>query len=411
MASHVVSSNKFAVVVNDFNSFLAFASYAVGVGQTDKHNLPRTLVQRSSEMTETDWTAWSEMRAQNPALRSPYFHPDYAKLLSDIRPDVRIVCQYKEDGTPLAFLPLQGQRFTRPVGAPMSDYHGIITRDDDVTYDSLLRGTGIGAFHYSCATDPNRLRLPQILSKSVTAAIEIDTSVDDWRAGRDGSYRRHLKSNRRRTRKAEENIGVPRIELFSRNIDVYQSLIDWKRKKFTQTGKYDVLSADWTQSLIRSLWERGVRADLRCDMHALYFGDRLAAIDLGLSDGDVFHSWMVAYDDELSEYGPGIQLLEMLIDASDETGYRKIDMGEGLDGYKRHYASASAEVVSGFVPLSGAAGRLSRIYAATERWGVGRLKDAPGKLRRRYSQIAACEDNLGGRTRHMIAAFVKTGRA
>lgn len=381
------------------------------VAHIDKHNLPRTVVQRPSEMTETDWSAWARMRAENPALRSPYFHPDYAKLLSDLRPDVKIVCQYSADGTPRAFLPLQGQRFARPVGAPMSDYHGIITEDDTATYDSLLGGTGIGAFHFSCATDPGRLRQTQVLSTSVTAAINIETTAKDWRAERDSSYRRHLKSNRRRTRKAEENIGQPRIELFSRNIDVYQSLIDWKREKFAQTGKYDVLSADWTQSLIRTLWERGAKAGLRCDMHALYFGERLAAIDLGLSDGDVFHSWMVAYDDEFSEYGPGIQLLEMLIDASEQTGYRKIDMGEGLDGYKRHYASATADVVSGFVPLAGAAGRLSRIYAATERWGVGRLKDAPGKLRRRYSQIAACEDNFTGRTRHMLAAFVKTGRS
>jgi len=113
-------------------------------------------------------------------------------------------------------------------------------------------------------------------------------------------------------------------------------------------------------------------------MHALYFGNRLAAIDLGLSDGDVFHSWMVAYDDELSEYAPGIQLLEGLIDATPDTGYKRIDMGEGLDGYKRR--------------------------------GVGRLKDAPGKLRRRYSQIAACEDNASDRVRHMIAAFKSSVR-
>lgn len=378
--------------------------------QSAKHNLPRTLVQTPQEMSETDWAAWTKMREANTDLRSPYFHPDYVRLLAELRPDVRVVSQYEADGTPVAFLPIQGKRFARPVGAPMSDYHGIITNRDDVTYDSLMSGSGIGAYHYSCATDVSRLRRPQILATTETAAIDIEDSPDDWRADRDGSYRRHLKSNRRRTRKAEDAVGPKRIALFSRDIDVYAALLKWKREKFSQTGKYDVLSADWTQALIRTLWERGPKSDLRCDMHALYFGDRLAAIDLGLSDGDVFHSWMVAYDDELSEYAPGIQLLEALIDASPETGYRRIDMGEGLEGYKRHYSSASNTVVSGLVPLAGAAGRLSRIYAAAERWGVGPLKDAPGKLRRRYSQIAACEDGTGGRVRHMIAAFTTAGR-
>ena len=369
-----------------------------------KHNSPHISVQLASQLSESEWAAWAQLRANNSQLRSPYFHPEYTQLLAELRPDVRVVCQYETDGTPAAFLPVQGKRFTRPVGAPMSDYHAIITSRDDVTYDSLLGETDIGAYHYSCAADPTRLRMPQILSESQTAAIDIDTTAEDWRAGRDGSYRRHLKSNRRRTRKAEDALGPKRIELFSRDIDVFTFLLKWKREKFAQTGKYDVLSADWTQSLIRRLWERGQKADLRCDMHALYFGDRLAAIDLGLSDGDVFHSWMVAYDDELSEFGPGIQLLEALIDATPETGYKRIDMGEGLDGYKRHYASASSRVVSGLVPLSGAAGRLSRIYAAAERWGVGPLKDAPGKLRRRYSQIAACEDGTAGRVKHMLAA-------
>lgn len=345
------------------------------------------------------------MRAENPSLVSPYFHPDYTRLLSELRPDVRVVSFYDSAGQPLAFLPIQGRRFARPVGAPMSDYHGLITTDPDMTYDSCLNGTGIGAFHYSYAVDSNHLRQPQILSTEETAAFEIEKTAEDWRATRDGSYRRHLKSNRRRTRKATEEVGEPRVELFSRDIDVYKALLKWKREKFSQTKKYDVLSADWTQDLIRKLWERGREAELRCDMHALYFGEELAAIDLGLSDGTTFHSWMVAYNDDLSEYAPGIQLLEALIDATPETGYRRIDMGAGLDGYKRHYATHSETVVGGFVPLAGAAGRLSRIYAATERWGEKSLRDAPGKLRRRYVQIAACEDGIKGRTRHMLAAF------
>ena len=172
------------------------------------------------------------MRAENADICSPYFHPDYTRLLAELRPDVRIVCKYDAEGTPAAFLPIQGQRFARPVGAPMSDYHAIITNRDDVTYDSLLSASGIGAYHYSCATDVKRLRMTQILSRSETAAIDIETTAEDWRAGRDGSYRRHLKSNRRRSRKAEEAIGPKRIELFSRNIDVYAALLKWKRQKF-----------------------------------------------------------------------------------------------------------------------------------------------------------------------------------
>ena len=106
--------------------------------QTDIHKLPRILVQQPRQLSDLDWAAWAQMRAKNPDIHSPYFHPDYTRLLAELRPDVRIVCQYDADGTPVAFLPVQGQRFARPVGAPMSDYHAIITNRDDVTYNSLL---------------------------------------------------------------------------------------------------------------------------------------------------------------------------------------------------------------------------------------------------------------------------------
>jgi len=90
-----------------------------------QHNYPQSIVRRAEQMRESDWAAWAKLRDNSLALQSP---------------------------------------FTRPVGAPMSDYHAIITNRDDITYDSLLGETGIGAYHYSCAADPQRLRMPQILA-------------------------------------------------------------------------------------------------------------------------------------------------------------------------------------------------------------------------------------------------------
>ena len=106
--------------------------------QTNLHKLPSILVQQPQQLSDLDWAAWAQMRAENPDIRSPYFHPDYTRLLAELRPDVRIVSQYDANGTPIAFLPVQGKRFARPVGSPMSDYHAIITNLDDVTYDLSL---------------------------------------------------------------------------------------------------------------------------------------------------------------------------------------------------------------------------------------------------------------------------------
>ena len=373
----------------------------------DVEQNPTITVKRAHELSETDRTAWAALRKSNGATYSPYFHLDYTLLLSELRDDVFIACVYEKD-LPIAFLPYQGPRFARPVGAPMTDYHGFICREDaDFDTVEILKAAGIGALHFSASI--NSQMSPHFQYEDDGVLMDLGSGAENWRSERDSSYRRHLKSNRRRTRKATEDIGKPRFVWQSKDQAIFDQLIDWKKGKFAETGKYDVLSAHWTMALLERLWQRN-NGGLKCDMQALYFGDRLAAVDLGLSDGQTFHSWIVAYDGELQSYGPGIQLLEGLIDASKELGYRYIDLGVGTDGYKRHYATTPISAGAGFIAAQGSAAALSNLYSKAEIFGQKALKDAPGKLRRRYTQIAACEDSVSGRAKAMFDAVKSSGR-
>lgn len=369
---------------------------------------PTITVKRAHELSETDRTAWAALRASNVATYSPYFHLDYTLLLSELRDDVFIACVYEND-LPIAFLPYQGQRFARPVGAPMTDYHGFICKPDAAFNPiDILKLSGIGAYHFSAVT--NSQMAPHFQQQDDGVMMDIRAGAEKWREGRDSSYRRHLKSNRRRIRKATEDIGQPRYVWQSKDQSVFDQLIAWKKQKFSETGKYDVLSANWTLELLDTLWQRN-NGGLKCDMQALYFGDRLAAIDMGLTDGDTFHSWIVAYDGELHSYAPGIQLLEGLIDESQSLGYTRIDLGVGTAGYKRHYASEDIKTGTGFIAAQGSAATLSNLYSRAERFGQKALKDAPGKLRRRYTQIAACEDSVSGRAKAMFDAVKSNTRS
>ncbi len=362
---------------------------------------------RANALSEADCAEWQRMRAANPALYSPYFHVDYTRRVGEMRDDGYVAIALK-GGTPMAFLPYQGPKtgksgFARPIGAPMTDYQGVIhTPDADIDYRELFAGAGVGAFHYSAWVGPNATMSGNHQSVEDGCVMRPLPDAQTWRTARDSSYKRHLKSHRRRVRKAEDEIGPRRFDLNSRSRDVFDQLIAWKQEKFAETGKYDVLSAGWTLDLIEKLWED--QSELRCDMHAMYFGDQLAAVDLGLTDGTTFHSWIVAYNGDFHTYAPGIQLLEALIDEAATLGYTRVDLGAGLDGYKRHYATEDVEVGNGFLAVKGPAAALSQLYGAAEKFGEKSLRDAPGKLRRRYSQIAACDDTLSGRAKAMLEA-------
>ena len=364
-----------------------------------------------AKMTGDLRRAWESLRADNPALYSPYFHFDYTAITASLRSDVRIIIAFDGE-TPLAFLPVQGTKFARPVGAPMTDYHGVIcAAGTPVDIEAMLSAAGIGAYHYDALTQNAAMSPPETTPCSV---INLSAGGPTWRAGQDGSYRRHLKSLRRRIRNSDSEHGEVRAALKTTDKDVFDTVIAWKRAQYARTGKYDVLSADWTRGLLSGLLARPDE-DLRIDMHALYFGEKLAAVDMGLTDGRTYHSWITAYDPDLRNYSPGMQLLEQIIEGAQDCSYSTLDLGPGLDGYKRHYADETfAPVSSGFIAAGGPAAALSRLYgaaeAAAERAPIGGLSRLPGKIRRRYSMISACDPTFSGRAKAMVSAVTDSGR-
>ena len=366
-------------------------------------------VKRPGELTLPERREWSRLRAANPALYSPYFDPAYCDHVAALREDCYVIIA-KRDTEIVGFLPYQSAgRFAAPIGAPMTDYHGVIkAANEPLCLHKMLKAAGLGVYNFGSLVGINADKIPPSMTlrgQHEAAVMDVSQGADAWREGRDGSYRRSLKSLRRRIRKSESEHGARRFIYNCKDKSVFDTLMQWKRAQFETTGKYDVLSSDWTLPLLKRLWEAPSH-ELHCDMHALYFGDTLVAVDFGLTDGDTYHSWIVAYDGDFAPYSPGIQLLEGLIDAAGDLGYAKIDLGAGTDGYKKNYSTDPIEVSSGFVAVQGAAGRFISIYGKAENFGERKLSDLPGKLRRRYTQIANCDPSFSGRAKAMAHAVL-----
>src|ERR1700730_19289886 len=88
---------------------------------------------------------WREWQQSNPALMSPYFRPEFTRAVASVRSDVFVAVIEDAEG----FFPFQRDRFGigRPVGARMSDYHGVITRPG-FSYDArqLVDRCGLSAW-------------------------------------------------------------------------------------------------------------------------------------------------------------------------------------------------------------------------------------------------------------------------
>ena len=113
--------------------------------------------------------AWQKLRQSNPKLYSPYFHLDYTLTVAALRDDVKIAV-LEDDDEIVAILPFQGERFALPVGAPMTDYHGLICGPDyKYTLHDILENTSVGAYHYSALVDDQNQDIEEIQRGAVMA--------------------------------------------------------------------------------------------------------------------------------------------------------------------------------------------------------------------------------------------------
>src|SRR2546430_5314133 len=99
--------------------------------------------------------AWRLIQKSDPRFESPYFCPEFTRAVGTVRDDVRVVV-IENDGHPAGFFPHQRGLFSRgrPVGGPLSDYHGVIAgRDARWSVPDLLRAARISVWSFDHLVD------------------------------------------------------------------------------------------------------------------------------------------------------------------------------------------------------------------------------------------------------------------
>jgi CelD/BcsL family acetyltransferase involved in cellulose biosynthesis len=103
----------------------------------------------ASELDASLQATWRALQASHPALRSPYFAPEFTLAVAAVQPDVRIAVL--EDGARVVgFFPHQARwRIGRPVGAPLSDHHGVVCAPGTHwDWPALLRASRLASWHF-----------------------------------------------------------------------------------------------------------------------------------------------------------------------------------------------------------------------------------------------------------------------
>jgi len=338
---------------------------------------------------------WSDFRAADPALASPYFDLRYVLAAGEVAPGAAVAV-ISRHGVIEGFLPFQRRgALIQPIAAPLTDYHGLVAAPGArIDLKAVIAALGARRFSFGGLVGAPPAEAAAAPLTAMTA--DLSEGLDAYLARRPASV---LKDKRRRARRLAEDHG-PLDFTFSADADeALDFVFRLKRAQMRRTGQHDVLAGPWTADFLRSL-AMGAEPDFGLRIATLRAGGKIVAAEIGLRSGDVHHLWLPAYEPAYARYSPGALMTLETVAAAVAQGVRLIDFGPAREAYKADFADPGRQVFEGDLTVGGfvesarnAANRtLGRAPAVLEA-----ISAAGRRLDRRWDRITACEPRPEGR--------------
>jgi CelD/BcsL family acetyltransferase involved in cellulose biosynthesis len=298
--------------------------------------------------------AWHRLRAANRALDSPYFHPGFSQAVHASGKPVQVAVGRDAGGHVSALLPLHREGATlRPVGWPGADFQGPILAPGSVLPPLKLLTGGARTLAFDHLLEPRPEFVPWVESSRPSPYVDTTGGLDGYLARASRAGKDNMGQARRRTAKAERQLGPIRFAADVIDEDGLRRVIELKRAQYAATGARDYFAEPQRLDLLtRLLHTRGT--EFAGVLSTLYAGEHLLAAHFGIRSGPVLHWWFPVYDPEFAALSPGWMLLRELVAASPGLSVDRIDFGRGDDEYKRRAKTGEVMVSQGAVARSGA---------------------------------------------------------
>jgi CelD/BcsL family acetyltransferase involved in cellulose biosynthesis len=301
---------------------------------------------------EPELEAWHRLRAANPGLDSPYFHPGFASAVHASGRSVQVTVGRDIEGSVCALLAAHRDgSLLRPVGWPGADFQGpVLAPGTDFAPLALLTG-GVRGFAFDHLRDDCPEFEPWLEGRRPSPLLDISGGLAGYLGRASSSGRSNMGQARRQLAKAERLHGPVRFTADVVDEDALRQLVTLKRAQYAATGAGDYFAdaqrLDLVMGLIRT---RGT--DFAGILSTLYAGPHLVAAHFGLRAGHVLHWWFPVYDPAFAALAPGWMLLRELVSAGPALGITRIDLGRGEDEYKRRAKTGEVFVGQGLVTRS-----------------------------------------------------------
>ncbi len=348
-------------------------------------------VVRPSQLTQEQIALWTAFQTEGEDLGSPFLSPHWPRAVEIAQnpdQDTARVAVLHEAGRPRGFFSAKVKGGVgMPIGAPMSDYQGLVAAEGtSVDPKRLLQALGLARYDF-CHMPKSQTAFSGHLRGAGPSWISRLPFGYDAYAHDKNAESGVLKDLDKRRRKAEKDHGKVTFTAFSRSQSDFDQMMAWKREQYRETGQTDIFAAGWTQRLMAVLFDSR-DPGFGGTFFTLHIDDKLVAAQFHLRGADIIHAWIIAHDAAYERVSPGLLLFQDIMHWMDETPYTSIDYGPGDYRFKRQLANAECVIGHGFVGRPGAAtfirGAAYGIREAAERLSLGKVSELPGKAMRRY---------------------------
>lgn len=283
-----------------------------------------------------------------------------------------------EAGVPVGFFPFQRSgAMARGVGGRLCEFQGIIAGSDlGLNPVDLVRGCGLRGWHFDHLVTPRVAFDPHQWGLSDSPYIDLSGGFDAYFAARRRAGSAQIVQVSRKARKIEREVGPLRFEFHTDDRRALAALLAWKTQQHERTKRIPVFRFDWIVRVLERIWATGSLGFSRI-LSALYAGDRLIAVHLGMRSDKVLHWWFPAFDRDYAKYSPGSILLVELAKVARDRGLSRIDLGKGEERYKRSFMTGATPLGEGLVHRHSEIRVLRQKWCETKRW----LRASPGRAR------------------------------
>jgi len=362
--------------------------------------LNRIEIVRIQDLTARDASQWTQWRAQRPELVGPYFDVRYVQAIGADVPGGRVARLYCE-GRVVGYFAYQIRAgILQPLGAPLSDYHALISAPGFVPdLNALLKATGAKRFDFQGwvgAIDAQA----QTVSLQRRAALTPD-GFEAWYAQQDHEHHKFFKNVGRCERNIAKDFGGFDFSWERVSPEIMDWIIGLKREQYQKTGLHDIFNCGWTRDVLTNL------ANLPDEDYGLRVGvfrneGKLVAAEISLVDRNSIHLWFPAYDPAYYRYTVGIVLTMAIIRHLASLGYTSFDFGTGGEDYKSPMTTHAGECLEGSLQYAPALGSRMMDMAVAVLPARRKLEQARLSLRRRVNVIRSTEVSLAGWSRALI---------